>query len=159
MGGFDRMQLVTLVPYDRVCLDKSWEWLNDPEIKALTMTPDFTREDQIAFFDSLSSRVGYHIWGVSCQGQTVGAAGLKNVRNTQAEYWGYIGERELWGKGLGKSLMTQVEAEAMRLGYTSLDLRVSKANARAISLYQRMGYNADPTYAEQGVARMVKSLA
>lgn len=149
---------VDLVPYDRSCLDKSWEWLNDPEIRALTMTPKFTREDQLAFYDSLSSRSDYHIWGVSYQGRVVGAAGLKNVRDELAEYWGYIGERELWGRGLGKLLMRQVESKAKQLGFCKLDLWVSLANPRAIALYRKMGYSPDQALHDDVVIRMEKAL-
>ena len=149
---------VQLVPYDRDCLDKSWEWLNDPEIRALTMTPEFSRDDQLAFFNTLPTRSGYHIWGISHEGRVVGAAGLKNVRDELAEYWGYIGQRELWGRGLGKSLMMQVESEAKKLGFRKLDLRVSAANPRAISLYRTMGYVPDESSPNVSVIRMNKSL-
>ena len=147
-----------LVPYDRDCLDKSWEWLRDPEIRALTMTPEFTREDQIRFFESLPTRQGYDVWGVSVDGAVVGAAGLKNVRGHLAEYWGYIGERSLWGQGLGRQLMLNIEREALAKGYTTLDLQVSVSNPRAISLYQKMGYHEDPSTTDAAVMRMVKAL-
>lgn len=149
---------VKLVPYDRDCLDRSWGWLSDPEIRALTMTPKFTRTDQLAFYDSLSTRPNYHIWGVSHGGRVVGAAGLKNVRAELAEYWGYIGERELWGRGLGRSLMRQVESKAKRLGFTRLDLKVSTTNPRAIALYLKMGYVPDDLSPDDLVLRMEKTL-
>ena len=147
-----------LVPYDRDCLDKSWEWLRDPEIRALTMTPEFTREDQIRFFESLPTREGYDIWGVAVDGAVVGAAGLKNVRGQLAEYWGYIGERSLWGQGLGKHLMLAIEAQALAKRYTMLDLQVSDSNPRAISLYRKMGYHEDASTSGATVIRMVKAL-
>lgn len=39
--------------YDRATLECSYSWLNDPEIKFLTMTPDFTKESQENWFVSL----------------------------------------------------------------------------------------------------------
>ena len=149
---------VQLVAYDRDCLDKSWEWLSDPEIRALTMTPEFSRDDQLAFFNTLPGRSGYHIWGISHEGRVVGAAGLKNVRDDLAEYWGYIGERDLWGRGIGKLLMMQVESEAKQLGFRKLDLRVSVANPRAVALYRKMGYVPAPSSPDDGVVRMEKLL-
>lgn len=147
-----------LVPYDRACLDKSWEWLRDPEIRALTMTPEFTREDQIRFFESLPTRQGYDIWGVAVDGAVVGAAGLKNARGQLAEYWGYLGERKLWGQGIGKQLMLAIEAQALAMGYILLDLHVSISNPRAISLYRKMGYHEDAATSHAAVIRMVKAL-
>ena len=37
---------VEFLPYDEAFLSLSWNWLTDPEIKALTMTPDFDRAAQ-----------------------------------------------------------------------------------------------------------------
>lgn len=144
-----------LAPYDRRFLDLSWDWLRDPEVKALTLTPDFSREDQIAFFDRLPGRADYHIWGVELDGTgPIGAAGLKNVRGHRAEYWGYIGERAWWGKGLGRQLMAVVEKKAVELGFTELDLKVSVDNPRAIALYEKTGYVRES--GELGVHHMVK---
>jgi len=148
-----------LTPYTRDCLDKSWNWLRDPEIRALTMTPSFTREEQLRFFEALPARAGYDIWGVEVDGAVVGAAGLKNVRGSLAEYWGYIGERGLWGKGIGKQLMRAIEAQALAKGYTTLDLKVSVANPRAIALYKAMGYHEDVETSDAEVMRMLKELA
>ena len=89
----------------------------------------------------------------------VGAAGLKNVRGSLAEYWGYIGERGLWGKGIGKQLMRAIEAQALAKGYTTLDLKVSVANPRAIALYKAMGYHEDVETSDAEVMRMLKELA
>lgn len=47
---------VDFVEYSIEFLELSWEWLNDSEIKSLTMTPDFTREEQIVFFRKLPFR-------------------------------------------------------------------------------------------------------
>ena len=147
-----------LVDYSRTFLDLSWEWLTDPEIRSLTMTPDFSREDQIRFFESLENRDGYDIWGVALGAEPIGAAGLKNQREGVAEYWGYIGKRELWGQGLGKSLVTEVESKARSLGFSALDLKVSTANQRAIALYCRMGFEPIPESMESEVVTMVKKI-
>ena len=48
--------MTALVDYNIIFLDKSWYWLNDPEIKALTMTPDFSKEDQASYFKSLPKK-------------------------------------------------------------------------------------------------------
>lgn len=149
---------VRLAPFDRTCLDRSWVWLNDPEIHALTLSPTFSRRDQLRFFETMSPRRRRHTWAVKVDGRLVGATGLKNVRGHTAEYWGYIGEREYWGRGVGRAMMTAVETEAPRLGYAELDLRVSRENARARALYWKMGYAVDPATADGPVLRMVREL-
>jgi RimJ/RimL family protein N-acetyltransferase len=149
-------QPLSLVPYSLEYLDLSWHWLNDPEIRELTMTPAFTREQQRAFFESLACRTNYHVWGVALDGKPIGAAGLKNQRNELAEYWGYLGEKEYWGMGLGRELILLVEDKAMELGLSSLELKVSKKNLHAIRLYQSMGFVTDETMSNDYVLKMVK---
>ncbi len=148
---------LSLVTYDERCLEKSWGWLNDPETRELTMTPHFTREDQRRFFEQLPSRTDYRIWGVALGGvELIGAAGIKNHRWSIAEYWGYIGEKKYWGRGLGRSLVAKVESEARELGFNGLDLIVSAKNTRAIALYEKVGFVRDPQAFTGCRIRMVK---
>lgn len=149
---------VQLVPFDRTYLDLSWSWLQDEETKRLTMTPEFTREDQLRFFDSLPGRSDYRVWGVSVDGvEPIGAAGLKHIAGGTAEYWGYIGNKDWWGRGLGRQLVQAVEREASQLDLGVLTLSVTKENQRAIRLYQRAGYR--PLNETQDKLVMRKELA
>lgn len=148
---------VRLVPFDRPFLDRSWEWLRDQETKRLTMTPDFTSEDQQRFFNSLPTRSDYRVWGVVLAGgEPIGAAGLKNVTGGSAEYWGYIGEKPWWGQGLGGEMLAAVEAEARKLGLAELVLRVAADNVRAVRAYEKSGFQVAEDQA--GVLTMSKSL-
>ena len=134
-------QKISLQTYDKTCLDKSWEWLNDPEIRELTMTPVFTREDQLRFFERLPHRTDYLIWSVILDNaELIGVAGLKNHRGLLAEYWGFIGEKRYWNRGLGLGLMQAVEQKAKELGFVDLDIKVTTSNPRAIVLYEKTGY-------------------
>ena len=80
--------MLSLVEYTEEFLELSWLWLSDPEIKELTMTPDFTKKEQLNFFKNIKSRSGYFIYGVSIDGVKVGACGLKNISANEGEYWG-----------------------------------------------------------------------
>lgn len=133
-------QLLSFVSYSREFLAKSWEWLNDAEIKALTRTPDFTKEQQEAFFDSLSLRADYLIWGIALAGQPIGACGLKHITESEAEYWGYIGEKPYWGRGLGRQLIEHCEGIARTKGLKALYLHVGADNLRARRLYEKCGF-------------------
>ena len=133
--------LLELVTFDRRCLELSWKWLNDAEIRQLTMSKKITRLEQKRYFDSLPTRDNYAVWGIMLNNVSIiGAAGLKNYRNSRAEYWGYIGEREHWGKGLGVQLVEKVEQKARQLGFSELDLIVGSGNKRAVSLYMKTGF-------------------
>lgn len=47
----------------------------------------------------------------------------------------------LHGRGLGGMMLRHVEAQARRLGCTSVMLQVAKANAGSIAVYERAGYS------------------
>lgn len=150
---------VRLVPYTEQFLDRSWTWLRDPEIKALTMTPDFERDDQLRFFDSLPQRHDYRIWGVELLGKgLIGAAGLKNIEGASAEYWGYIGEKEYWGRGLGRQMLAAIEDQARALEIDRLRLIVAKENRRAVTLYRHSGYAVDDSAPDAETLTMTKAL-
>ena len=133
-------QNISKIPFEIDFLDLSWDWLNDPELKSLTLTPDFTRREQKEFFDSLKERHNYRIYGVSFQQKKIGVMGLKNVTDNRAEYWGYIGNKEYWGKGVGNWMLKEMKLEAISLGVKELYLSVDVNNSRAISLYNKNGY-------------------
>lgn len=132
---------ISLHPYSEQFLEKSWNWLNDPEIKHLTNTGDFSREQQQKWFQSLPTLQDYRLWGVMIDDEPAGVFGLKKIENGSAEYWGYIGEKKYWGKGYGKLIMGLIFDEAQLLGLTRLWLRVIKANPRAIKLYEKVGFS------------------
>jgi RimJ/RimL family protein N-acetyltransferase len=131
---------IRLVKYNLDFLNKSLSWLNDDEIRKLTDTPTITKEIQEVWFNNLKEKKDYLIWGIEFELLPIGACGLKNITNSDCEYWGYIGEKQFWGKGLGKEMMDLAEEKARELGKSSLRLKVIKENTRAISLYKKQGY-------------------
>jgi RimJ/RimL family protein N-acetyltransferase len=148
------MQPLSFDRYDERFLEKSWEWLNDPEIKRLTMTPDFTREAQRRWFQNLATATDYLIWGVSMNGEPIGALGLKHITQTAAEYWGYIGDRKYWGAGLGSEMLRFCFEKAKERGLHELHLRVHRDHTRAIRLYSNAGFQV--VNETDGVLRMRK---
>lgn len=47
------MTKIKFVGFDEIYLNKSWEWLQDEEIRVLTNTPPFTKKQQQIFYKSL----------------------------------------------------------------------------------------------------------
>lgn len=131
---------INVVEYGSEYLTYSWKWLNDDEIKYLTQTPTFSKEQQLEFFNSLPSRTNYFIKGIEYNGIPVGACGLKHITNTDAEYWGYIGEKAFWGKGIGQFALTYMIKKAQQKNLKSIYLKVIKENIRALNLYKKMGF-------------------
>jgi RimJ/RimL family protein N-acetyltransferase len=137
------MSDISFVEYDLVFLEKSWLWLNDPEVKALTMTPDFTQDQQRRWFDSLKTNDKYEVFGIRAGNFPIGACGLKNITADEAEYWGYIGEKIFWGKGVGKLMVLAMLELAVQRNIPKVWLRVSRENHRAVSLYEKLGFATD----------------
>jgi len=130
---------VTLVNFDRVFLDLSWHWLNDPEINQMTMAGEITREDQLHFFESLDKRTDYKIFGIKT-GVNAGVCGLKNIRNDSAELFIYIGEKRLWRKGIGSRALEMLESHGIQTGLQKIWLKVGKCNLSAFHFYLARGY-------------------
>ena len=132
---------ITFGPYSKEVSELSYRWLSDPEIAYLTNTPPLTKEIQQRFFKSLSSRNNYHIWVVLLDLRPIGCFGIKNILGQSGEYWGFIGEKDFWGRGIGRIIVNQAVVEAKNLGLAELTLEVIKSNTRAFSLYMKCGFN------------------
>ena len=133
-----------LVQFDKCYFDLSKSWLTDSELRHLihaeTLPSD---EERLRWFELLSSRSDYRIWGIDYLMQPIGVCGLKHITDGQAEYWGYIGEKSFWGKGLGSCIMTEVLLKAQDLRLTRVYLRVRKYNLRAFRMYEKYGFSID----------------
>jgi len=133
---------VEFVSYDEEFLDRSWKWLNDPELMELTLTKPFNREQQTDFYNSLKLRDDYKIWGISVGGEKIGVVGLKKIESGEsAEYFGYIGEKSFWGKGISTHMFGFIVAYAKEQKLKRIYLEVSKSNERAIASYRKNGFS------------------
>lgn len=147
---------VKFVSFDRVFLEASWRWLQDEELRKLIAAAPITRENQERWFVQLPKRTDYVIWGIMSKSQPIGVCGIKQIVSGSGEYWGYIGEKNYWGKGIGKQMLQFTEQAAKNIGLTTLTLQVAMHNERAVKLYLKYGYiiNAELP----GKYKMVKQL-
>lgn len=138
------MSSISLVKFDRTFLDLSSQWLSDPHLQALIAAgPLPAEESRLKWFESLPDRKDYLIWGTLFEGEPIGACGLKNITDHDAEYWGYIGYKTLWGKGIGGGYIIAIQNIAKEIGINSLYLKVLKFNTRAIKMYLKYGFKID----------------
>ena len=137
MDTIETMELyVKFVKYDSDFLNKSWNWLTTEPIKELVDVPYFTRKQQKKWFKSLDDQKDYLIEGVKFLDIPIGVTGLKHITKDDAEYWGYIGETNYWGRGIGKLMVRHAIEKAQNMSIKRLYLKVIKTNQRAISLYE-----------------------
>ncbi|MBO0834081.1 MAG: GNAT family N-acetyltransferase [Actinobacteria bacterium] len=81
--------------------------------------------------------------------RTMGFAHVRESRDADerdasvGEVWAIYLEREGWGKGLGRELMTAAVAYLTKLGYQQATLWVIDGNARARRFYEAAGFRID----------------
>lgn len=133
---------IQFVEYDNDYLNYSWVWLNDPEIKALVLAPEITKEGQKQWFNKLRFRNDYYIWGVKNDDVRIGVVGIKNIdmRKKAGEYFGYIGDKNFWGMGIGANMIKHIIEFAKTKQLSKIYLKVSRNNTRAIHLYEKQGF-------------------
>lgn len=134
--------MLRLVPFNEQYLKRSYDWLNDPEIRKLTDGPvSVSREEQEKWYEFIQNDATYKIWGIERGGEPIGACGIKhiNYEKHSGEYWGYIGEKQYWG-GNGHQLMNLIYSKAKELHLNELCLFVLKTNSRAKRLYISEGF-------------------
>lgn len=73
----------------------------------------------------------------------LGAIGssVPRLRHAAQVYIGVL--RSHWGRGAGSALLAEALAWAPRVGISRLELFVMKDNARAIALYERLGFRVE----------------
>lgn len=144
--------------FDEEYLRISGKWLNDPIMQALIMSDGVTEDMQQKWFRTLRQRKDYYIWGIRYETQRIGALGLKNIdyENQCSEYFGYIGEKEYWGRGIGKEMIAEAIKRAKEKGLKVLYLKVSVDNIRAIRLYEKCLFRTTRT--EDGIHYMEMTL-
>jgi len=126
--------------FTELMLPITYSWLKNNELKKLTNTPDFTKEEQNNWYSKIIKDKTYMIWTICVDNKPVGVFGIKNIDSKKGEYWGYIGDKSYWGKGIGKWMLDESINFCNKNNINRLYLRVLKNNARAIKLYIKKGF-------------------
>jgi GNAT superfamily N-acetyltransferase len=79
-------------------------------------------------------------------GTPVACGGVARFDETRGELKRMYVLPEHRGRGLGRRILVELEAEARRLGYTSLVLETGDQSEAALSLYASSGYERIPCY-------------
>ena len=131
---------VSLVEYNLLFLELSWSWLNDPQVKKLTNTPDFSKEDQLSWFNSLKTTTTYKVWGVLADEIPIGVAGLKRINDKTADVFWYIGNKDYWSKGCGTMIAKQISEKASEIGLIEIYADSIVENYKSINLLFKENY-------------------
>ena len=126
--------------FTRIVLEKSWEWLSDSEIKGLTATPNFDRDTSVKWFESLKSRNDYLVKAMYYNDKPIGVFGLKNLNEIDGEAFGYIGEKEYWGKTVGVQALEFLINYGKSINLKSIYSVMLKTNLHSYKLHRRLGF-------------------
>lgn len=115
-------------------------WMNDPEvIQFLSTRARFTMQQGWRYFRAHQAE-GDIMWAIYADGQHVGNCGLFEIKDHSGQLRIAIGERSVWGKGIGKEVMRLFIDQSRALGFKSIWLHVNPDNERAVRLYKKVGF-------------------
>ena len=123
---------------------------NDPLMTSLLggFSTGYSRQDMLDWVEFHRGRKDEVIWAIAevKADRCIGHVGFYQIdyRARNADFAIVIGESELWSRGIGK----RVTSEVLRYGFDELNLNrihltVLETNERAIALYQAMGFKVE----------------
>jgi RimJ/RimL family protein N-acetyltransferase len=140
--------MVKLGPLQPEHVAHFYAWLRDPDVIAysLSVFQHLKTAAQIdQWFAATLAQANTLNWGIYWQETNVliGYAGLTSISHTNhaGEYFIFIGEKALWGQGVGTAVTKQI----LHLGFTHhqlnrIMLTVSEGNTGGLKAYAKAGF-------------------
>jgi RimJ/RimL family protein N-acetyltransferase len=107
-----------------------------------------TLEQEAAFVRRLHAEDGGLMLKATIEGEIAGVASLLRLSRSRVRHSASLGlsvQKRYWAIGLGRAISEALILEARRLRLTRIELRVRHDNARAISLYETLGFQVEGT--------------
>lgn len=140
----ERVRLRTMTAEDAEHVAR---WASDPEFSRLQWGRSRSQgveaaRDFIAYFQLPKAR----IFALESEGRVIGFANYRDVNlgDGRCEIGIGIGERALWGRGLGKDALRALMRHLFEdLGLQRISLHVIASNVRAIAAYRACGFEIE----------------
>ena len=129
-----------LRPYDQSDDAQLISWLRTPEELHLFTGPMLTFPLTVAQLDTLRADARITQFAAEHEDTVVGHIELVSTGEAEARIARVLVDPSRQGQGLGEKLLRAVLAEAGERGIRMLTLRVIPTNARAIALYEKLGF-------------------
>lgn len=151
---FLRGEQFHLRPLERQDADHFWQWCQDREASLYSLTRWRLAHSR----DQIQEWLNHHIVDKTCfslgialrDGALIGEAGISKIDsiNRSGEYYIFIGDRNHWGKGIGREVTrTIVDYGFSDLNLHRIMLTVSELNTAGIKTYRKAGFS------DEGVMR------
>lgn len=146
-----RGKVVLLRPLVEDDLRVRAHWMTDPQILSMMGFPETVISDRIAYNNALSEchkwlkkrmEHGDYVWAVDIDGELIGdiTAHVYDIQR-RAELFILIGDKNMWGMGLGKEACTLVLDEIFtQSDLYYVDTYITPKNTRSLSLALSLGF-------------------
>jgi RimJ/RimL family protein N-acetyltransferase len=143
-----RGEQILLTPLRDEDSDALYRWINDRELVELSARfAPVDRSDHDAWFENSRARSDVMVFAIRTtpEERLVGTCQLLlDEDGRSAELRIRIGERDVWGRGLGTEAVGLLVTHAFdHLGLASVWLQVFASNTRARRLYERAGFRVE----------------
>lgn len=122
----------------------SVKWRNIPELWTFTKfksDKEITIDDELRWVRKVIADDTSKRFAITADGVYVGNIYLTGIKNNQAEYHIFIGEKSYWGKGIArKASQLIIDYGKEKLKLKKIILGVKPDNAGAFHLYKSLGF-------------------
>lgn len=133
------------------------QWMNDPTVtEFLAKRSKQTLCSTWQYWRKCQRAGDIQLFAILADGRHVGNAGFYDITTTQAELRIVIGDRAVWGKGIGGTVMQQMLEYARTQHWQQVILHVNPKNERAVKLYTKLGFQAMGMVPYAGAADQLK---
>jgi RimJ/RimL family protein N-acetyltransferase len=138
---------IRLRPVEEGDLPHFVAWLNDTDVRywlAMSESPPLTLESEQEWYREMKDDSSSVVWCIeSSEGRPIGDVGLHGIDKThqRAELGLFIGDKTLWGRGVGADAIRRVLRYAFgQLALRRVQLHVDEDNLRALRCYEKCGF-------------------
>ena len=132
-----------LRPFVETDLPAYLRWRNDPDVTQYLARPQLSVDDVRAWFEQIGNDRRY---GIELNGRLVGYGVIEHIdaTNKKCEVGVIIGEKDVWGKGLGRTAARELTRIAIQELALHRVLAVASAeNAASIACFKAAGFSEE----------------
>lgn len=135
---------ICLVPHEQEYLETYVQWFQDPLVTRYLTTQPMTSEQEQEWFEKTRTNESDIVWAIAVDGVHIGGTGLHRIdrRLMTATSGMVIGDRSLWGKGIGTLVgQTRNNYAFSQLGLLAIYTEICCANEGMLKVAQKkLGY-------------------
>lgn len=123
-------------------IELTFDWIQDAELRRLfLMNGEPIWENHVKYFNSILNDYTQNVFAIFVDNNHIGNCGFKNIKESEAELWIYIGENAYKSKGLGKIACLKLIKEGIeKFNFDRIYLHLADFNVIAKNMYKSLGF-------------------